>query len=86
MGEWSAARPGRALAPGKETQHPFYGGWVGHITIMDTEARGKILWPLPGIEPRSPGRPGRSQIEVQLVKLTYENDNPDDDDDDRYVP
>jgi hypothetical protein len=25
--------------------------------VLDTEARGKILSPLPGIEPQSPGRP-----------------------------
>jgi hypothetical protein len=37
------------------------GGWVGHRAGLDTEARGKILSPLPGIEPRSPGRPARSQ-------------------------
>jgi hypothetical protein len=28
---------------------------------LDTKAGGKILSPLPGIEPRSPGRPARSQ-------------------------
>jgi hypothetical protein len=28
---------------------------------LDTEARGKILSPLPGIEPRSHGRPAHSQ-------------------------
>jgi hypothetical protein len=33
-------------------------------TGLDTEARGKILSPLPGIEPRSPGRPARSQTFV----------------------
>jgi hypothetical protein len=29
--------------------------------LVWTQARGKILSPLPGIEPRSPGRPVRSQ-------------------------
>jgi hypothetical protein len=58
-GEWSASRPGRALAPGKRTH--CTGGWVGPKAGLDTEARGKILSPLPGIEPRSPGRPARSQ-------------------------
>jgi hypothetical protein len=29
------------------------GGWVGPRAGLDTEARGKILSPLPGIEPRS---------------------------------
>jgi hypothetical protein len=34
---------------------------VGHIAGLDTKARGNILSPLPGIEPRSPSRPARSQ-------------------------
>jgi hypothetical protein len=37
------------------------GGWVGPRAGLDTEARGKILSPLQGIEPRTPGRPARSQ-------------------------
>jgi hypothetical protein len=37
------------------------GGWVGPRAGLDTEVRGKILLPLPGIEPRWPGRPARSQ-------------------------
>jgi hypothetical protein len=41
---------------------------VGPRAGLDTEARGKILSPLPGIEPRSPGRPDRSQT---LYRLTY---------------
>jgi len=36
-------------------------GWLGPRSGADTEARGKILLPLPGIEPLSPGRPIRSQ-------------------------
>jgi hypothetical protein len=35
---------------------------------LDTEARGKILSPLPGIEPQSPGRPAHSQT---LYCLSY---------------
>jgi hypothetical protein len=34
---------------------------VGPRASMDTQARGKILSPLPGIEHQSPGRPARSQ-------------------------
>jgi hypothetical protein len=34
---------------------------VGPRAGLDTEARGKILWPLPGIELLSPGYPARSQ-------------------------
>jgi hypothetical protein len=32
---------------------------VGPRAGLDTEVRGKILSPLPGIESRSPGRPAR---------------------------
>jgi hypothetical protein len=42
------------------------GGWVGPTAGLDTVARGKILSPLPGIEPRSPGRPTRSQTQYWL--------------------
>jgi hypothetical protein len=44
------------------------GGWVGTRAGLDTEATGEILSPLPGIEPRSPGRPVRSQT---LYWLSY---------------
>jgi hypothetical protein len=37
------------------------GGWVGPRAGLNTEARGKILLPLPGIEPQSHGRPVCSQ-------------------------
>ena len=33
-GEWSAARPGRTLPPGK-TRYPFTGGWVGPRAGLD---------------------------------------------------
>jgi hypothetical protein len=51
-GEWSASRPGRALRPGTH----WIGGWMGPRTGLGTEFRGKILLPLPGIEPRSSSR------------------------------
>jgi hypothetical protein len=54
-GEWSASRPGRTLPPGKDLGTHCTGGWVGPRAGLDTEARGKILSLLPGIEPRSPG-------------------------------
>jgi hypothetical protein len=41
---------------------------VGPRAGVDTEVRGKILLFLPGIEPRSPGRPVRSQT---LYCLSY---------------
>jgi hypothetical protein len=40
---------------------------VGPRAGVDTEARGKILSPMPGIEPRSPGRPARSQTLYRLI-------------------
>jgi hypothetical protein len=39
----------------------FTGGWVGPSVVLNIEVRRKILLPLPGIEPRWPGRPVRSQ-------------------------
>jgi hypothetical protein len=61
-GEWSASRPGRAFTPGESTPGTHWtGGWVGPRAGLDTEDRGKNPLPLPGIEPRSPGRPARSQ-------------------------
>jgi hypothetical protein len=44
------------------------GGWVGPRAGVDTDVTGKVLSPLPGIEPRSPGRPVRSQT---LLWLSY---------------
>jgi hypothetical protein len=41
---------------------------VGPRAGLNTEDRGKILSPLPRIEPRSPGRPARSQT---LYCLSY---------------
>jgi hypothetical protein len=47
---------------------------VGPRAGLDTEARGKIISPLPGIESRSPGRPARSQTlycpSYRLKKVT----------------
>ena len=60
-GEWSAARPGRTLPPGK-TRYPLYrrlGGPQGR------SGRAEILAPT-GI--RSPDRPARSQ---SLYRLSY---------------
>jgi hypothetical protein len=58
----SASRPGPHFSPGEKTPGTHCtGGWVGPRAGLDTEARGKILSPLPGIDPRSPGRPARSQ-------------------------
>jgi hypothetical protein len=55
-GEWSASRPGRALAPRERTPDTHCtGGWVGPRAGLDTEARGKSLAST-GIEPRSSGR------------------------------
>jgi hypothetical protein len=45
---------------------------VGHRASLDTEDRGTILLPLPGIEPRWPGRPARGQT---LYCLSYSAHN-----------
>jgi hypothetical protein len=39
----------------------YTGGWVGPRAGLDREGRGKIILPLPGIEPISPGRAVRTQ-------------------------
>jgi hypothetical protein len=47
-----------ALYPrGKDPGTHCTGGWVGPRAGLDTDVRGKILSPLPEIEPRRPGRP-----------------------------
>jgi hypothetical protein len=53
----SQAHSPRERTPGTH----WIGGWVGPRAGLDTEARGHILSPMPGIERRSPGRPARSQ-------------------------
>jgi hypothetical protein len=47
----------RGITPGTHCK----GNWVGLRAGLNTEVRGKILLPLPGFEPQSPGRPVRSQ-------------------------
>jgi hypothetical protein len=61
-GEWSASRTGSALPPGKGLPVPIGQevGWAPQ-PVWTQEARGKILPPLPRIEPRSPGRLARSK-------------------------
>jgi hypothetical protein len=47
--------PRPRFTPGERTPGTHCtGGWVGPRAGLDTEARGKILSSLPGIEPRSP--------------------------------
>jgi hypothetical protein len=54
--------PWPCFSPGERTPGtPWTGNWVGHKAGLDTEVTGKLLLPLPGIEPRSPGRPARNQ-------------------------
>jgi hypothetical protein len=61
--------PRPRVTPRKRTSGTHWaGGWVGPRAGLDTEATGKILLPLPGIEPRPPGRPVRSQT---LYGLSY---------------
>jgi hypothetical protein len=64
-GEWSAPW----FTPWERTPGTHCtGGWVGPRAGLDTEAKGKILLPLPRIEPRSSGHPVRSQT---LYWLSY---------------
>jgi hypothetical protein len=54
--------PWPRFTPGERTLSTHCtGGWVGLRADRETEVRGKILLPLLGIEPRSSGRPVRSQ-------------------------
>jgi hypothetical protein len=53
-GEWSASRPGRALPRGKTPGTHCTGGWVGLGAGLDTEDRGKSLWPCRGSNPDRP--------------------------------
>jgi hypothetical protein len=69
MGWVVSVTPRPRFSPGERTPDTRWTeGWVGPRAGLDTEARGKILSPLPGIEPRSPGRPVRSQT---LYSLSY---------------
>jgi hypothetical protein len=60
-GEWSASRLGRALPTGKGPPVPIVqeAGWAREP--VSTQRFEKNPLPLSGIEPRSPGRPVRSQ-------------------------
>jgi hypothetical protein len=62
MGVSVSVTPRPRFSPGEKTPGIHCtGGWVGPRACLDTEARVNILSPLPEIEPRSPGRPVRSQ-------------------------
>jgi hypothetical protein len=52
--KWSATPPGRALVPGKGPPVPIVqeAGWA-----PDTASRGRIVSPLPVIEPKSSDHP-----------------------------
>jgi hypothetical protein len=64
--------PRPRFTPGERTPRTHWaGGCVGLSVGVDTEAKGKILSPLPGIEPWSPGRPARRQT---LYPLSYPAD------------
>jgi hypothetical protein len=80
--------PAVLYPPGKRTPSTHWtGGWVGLKAGLNKEVKGKILLPLPGIEPRSPGYPACSQtlywlsypevaytlFKFQRVMLTFEN-------------
>jgi hypothetical protein len=59
-----------ALYPrGKDPRYPLYrrgtGGWVGPRAGLDTEARGKILYPCRGSNPDRPG--GRDALNNEAI-------------------
>ena len=68
-GEWSAARPGRTLPPGK-TRHPFYrrlGGPQGRSGRAENLVHTGI---------RSPDRPARSTVRQATRRKTRTNQIP----------
>jgi hypothetical protein len=68
VGEWSASRPGRALATGKGPLVPIVqeAGWAPELVW--TQRLRKNPFACAGIESRSPGRPAPSQT---LYWLSY---------------
>jgi hypothetical protein len=65
--DWVSVTPRPRFTPRERTSGTnCTGSWVGPRAGLDTEATGIIL--LPGIEPRLPGRPVRSQT---LYRLSY---------------
>jgi hypothetical protein len=67
--------PRPRFTPGERTPGTHCtGDCVGPRAGLDTEVRGKILSPLPGIDPRSPGRPARSQTLYWLSYPGYQNE------------
>jgi hypothetical protein len=69
MGWVVSVTPRPRFTPGERTADTHWtGGWVGPRAGLNTEVRGTILLPLPGIEPRLFGRPLRSQT---LYWLSY---------------
>jgi hypothetical protein len=60
-GSMVSVTPWMCSSPGERTPSTHWTeGWVGPRASVDTEARGKILSPLLGIEPWSPSRPAHS--------------------------
>jgi hypothetical protein len=61
----SIVLPSLCFTPREGTLRTHWiGGWVSLRASLDTEARGKILLPLPGIEPWFSGRPRDRSYDV----------------------
>jgi hypothetical protein len=65
---WSTSRSGRALPPGRDPRYPLYRRLGGPQSRSGHRGKRNNPLPLPGIEPRSPGRPVRGQT---LYCLNY---------------
>jgi hypothetical protein len=73
--EWVVSvTPRPCFSPGERTPGTHCtGGWLGPRAGLDTDATRKVLVTLPGIEPRSPGSPFRTQTLYWLSHPVHNN-------------
>jgi hypothetical protein len=73
MGWVVSVTPRPRFTPGERIPGTHWtGGWVGPPRAgLNTEATGKILLPLPGIETRSPSHPVRSQTLEEVMTVYF---------------
>jgi hypothetical protein len=68
-GEWPVSRPGRGLPPGMDSVTHWTGVCVGLRAGLDTEARGKIIFPCRG---SNPGRSVCSEALITFLNVSEE--------------